>query len=248
MNNTATTKPWYKHWWGVLIAICIWPFFLVWLMWRKGNKTGIVGKLAGSVGIVVLAIIVIVAIASATKQGANSTNNVASTTPKPVAPKSVVKAQPKTAATATVIAKLNRASVPVLSPVLTDFEGQMANGQSYATQPNAADANSAYHKWALNEEDAENVSNNKEQVAAYNKADNMYYDAHVTAPNALSSWDTDAGDIPGDMSNWADAEYSVLVDQMLNSNSLSSDQATAKTDLANYQTDLAKAQVDIQKL
>lgn len=28
-------KVWYKQWWGVILAICIWPFFLTWYVWAK---------------------------------------------------------------------------------------------------------------------------------------------------------------------------------------------------------------------
>ena len=30
-------KPWYRHWWGVILAICIWPFLLLWYAWAKAK-------------------------------------------------------------------------------------------------------------------------------------------------------------------------------------------------------------------
>ncbi len=41
-------KPWYKKWWGVLVVICIWPFFLIWYAWAK-SRWSQGGKIAATV-------------------------------------------------------------------------------------------------------------------------------------------------------------------------------------------------------
>lgn len=32
---SVTKKPWHKKWWGVLILLGIWPYFLAWWAWTK---------------------------------------------------------------------------------------------------------------------------------------------------------------------------------------------------------------------
>ncbi len=51
MNHTPS-KPWYKHWWGIILAILLWPIFLTWLVWSK-EHWHTVGKIAATTGIVI---------------------------------------------------------------------------------------------------------------------------------------------------------------------------------------------------
>lgn len=383
MSNQTQTKQWYQHWWGVILAILIWPFFLLWFIWAKSTKPKPF-KAAGTVGIVVLALIIFVAVLSKTptstnvsneqpisldslnskaaailasstvrteqqmsqgqadatqnnplsknsafeKWGATVKNNTDSNTDnaynqasaiytsanKPIPAElsawkkdnfaaysdiglwqfdeasnlispstsdqstatsdysaykaAIAKAigdikqlspdatvtQPSSSnaaptQTPTVsIATLNAQAVPILTPVLADFEQQMSQGQADATQSDAGDVSSAFHVWEQNETDKQNVTNGKEEVTAYNKADNAYYDAHQSAPTALNNWSSDAGNLPGDMSEWANAEEMVAEDQVTGSSSLSSDQKTAANDLQTYNNDLAKAKADLAQL
>lgn len=164
--------------------------------------------------------------------------------------KTITKTTAKPIATTPTVsmATLNAEAVPILTPVLADFQSQMATGQADAQLSNAGDINSAFHVWETNEGDKQNVANNKEYSNAYNKADNNYYNANQTAPAALNNWDSDAGNLPGDITQWADAEETVAQDHVTGSSSLASDQQTAATDLQNYQTDLSKAQADLEQL
>lgn len=146
------------------------------------------------------------------------------------------------------LAALNAQAVSLFNPVMADLEQQMAIGQADAQESNAGNVNSAFHAWETNESDKQNVANNNEVTKAYNSADNAYYSAHQTAPNALNNWDNDAGNLPGDISGWANAEQTVLGDEVMGSSSLSSDQKAATTALQQYQSDLAKAKADIQQL
>lgn len=146
------------------------------------------------------------------------------------------------------IASLNAKAVALFNPVMADLEQQMTTGQADAQQNNAGNVNSAFHTWETNETDKQNVTNNSEVTKAYNTADNAYYNAHQTAPNALNNWDNDAGNLPGDISTWASAEQVVVGDQVTGSSTLSSDLKTAANDLQQYQNDLAKAKADTQQL
>ena len=146
------------------------------------------------------------------------------------------------------LAALNAQAVSLFNPVMADLEQQMATGQADAQQSNAGNVNSAFHAWETNESDKQNVANNNEVTKAFNTADNAYYAAHQTAPNALNNWDNDAGNLPGDISGWASAEQTVLGDEVMGSSSLSSDQKAATTALQQYQSDLVKAKADIQQL
>jgi len=50
--NHTPSKPWYKHWWGIILAILLWPIFLTWLVWSK-EHWHTVGKIAATTGIVI---------------------------------------------------------------------------------------------------------------------------------------------------------------------------------------------------
>ena len=34
-ESTQKKKVWYKKWWGILIVLAIWPYFLLWYVWAK---------------------------------------------------------------------------------------------------------------------------------------------------------------------------------------------------------------------
>jgi len=380
---SVNNKPWYSKWWGVILAILIWPFFLLWFIWGKSSK-GKIFKLATTIGVVILALIVFGALLANTPKPASNVSNkqplsltslntkVASllaaattrteqqmstgqsdatqsnplssgsafetwrkivekttdsntdnaynqavalyaTNKKPVpavlaswkkdnfaaysdigiwefdevtnlispstsdqstatsdynaykgdlskaiadikqlSPSTTVaqatssNSAPTQTPTAS-IASLNAQTVPILTPVITDYEQLMAQGQSYAQQPNAGDASSAFHSWYNQVTDTQNVADGKVAVNAYNKADNMYYNAHQSAPDALNNWDSDAGNVFSDISSWAYDEWSVLVDQVTSSPT-SSGQQTVNQDMQHYQSDLAKAKADINQL
>jgi glucan phosphoethanolaminetransferase (alkaline phosphatase superfamily) len=36
-GDEASRKSWYKKWWGILIVICIWPYFLIWYAWARSR-------------------------------------------------------------------------------------------------------------------------------------------------------------------------------------------------------------------
>ena len=190
---------------------------------------------------IAVVVIIIIAVSIGSKPKAKP---VAST-----APKQTTQTATKTTQTPTVsLATLNAQSVSDLTPVLTDFEQQMATGQADAQQNNAGDVNSAFHAWETNEQDKQNVANNHEYSTAYNKADNAYYNAHQTAPAALDNWDNDAGNLPGDISGWANAEEVVADDQAATGSVSTSDQQSANTALQQYKSDLAKAKADLAQL
>jgi len=52
MGTTNAKKPWYRHWWGILIALLILPFFLIWLIWTKTNWSKKVKGLA-TIGVLI---------------------------------------------------------------------------------------------------------------------------------------------------------------------------------------------------
>lgn len=37
IEENSKKSIWYKTWWGVLLVLCIWPFFLTWYVWKKTN-------------------------------------------------------------------------------------------------------------------------------------------------------------------------------------------------------------------
>jgi len=85
---TERQKPWYKQWWGIIIAICIWPFFLLWFVWIK-SKQGLPAKIAWTVIPFVLIIFGMAQLGSSSPQNNQTTNTAATTqtqpasTPKP---------------------------------------------------------------------------------------------------------------------------------------------------------------------
>ena len=139
-------KSWYKKWWGVVIVVCIWPIFLLWLVWAKSGK-GILLKLAGTVGVVVLWALSLVVLGSvlpsspSTSPTATQTKTVSTTTK---APATIPKTQPKTTTT-----EQNTSSTPKTvqppKPVLTGFGATQDEWNKTHTADPQATANSSYN-------------------------------------------------------------------------------------------------------
>jgi energy-coupling factor transporter transmembrane protein EcfT len=49
-------KPWYKRWWGFILALCIWPFFLAWFIWKK-TKWDTITRSVATVGLVLFVLL-----------------------------------------------------------------------------------------------------------------------------------------------------------------------------------------------
>jgi hypothetical protein len=52
-------QPWYKKWWGIILAVLFFPFFIIWYAWAKSNwsKNMKIGVTVGSIILIVLALI-----------------------------------------------------------------------------------------------------------------------------------------------------------------------------------------------
>jgi hypothetical protein len=233
-------KPWYKKWWGILIAIIFWPYFLIWFMWAKSKRKLPTKIIFTAIPAAVVYLIVWAFLLATGTIGQTPTTD---TTTQPAAQTT----KPATPAQTVSLDTLNANAVAALTPALTDLSGQMATGQSDASQVGASDYGSDFNKWSQNEKDSHNVTNNKNITTAYNKADNAYYSAKQTAPSALDDWDTDAGNVVSDITQWADDQEAVFGDKVSGTDS-SSDQQTLNTEYQQYQSDMAKAQADITAL
>lgn len=77
-NSERSSKPWYRKWWGILIVICIWPYFFIWYVWKKARWPKAVRIVAtAACAFVALMSIGLVAATSnpqTTKNSANSSN------------------------------------------------------------------------------------------------------------------------------------------------------------------------------
>jgi energy-coupling factor transporter transmembrane protein EcfT len=51
--NHTPSKPWYKHWWGIILAVLILPIFLIWLIWARAHWQTI-GRIVATAGIIFL--------------------------------------------------------------------------------------------------------------------------------------------------------------------------------------------------
>jgi len=80
MTGNNITKPWYKKRWGLVIAILLFPYFLLWYMWFKSKRNTTV-KIAVSILCGFFIIISLVAIANPNPQ-TKTANKVASTSTK----------------------------------------------------------------------------------------------------------------------------------------------------------------------
>jgi hypothetical protein len=247
---SKSNKPWYKKWWGIILAVIFWPYFLIWFMWAK-SKRKLPTKIISTA---ILAALVFFSawaflLASGTiGQSLPSDTSQASTNPTPATPTTQPVSQPTQQKSTVSLGTLNSEAVAALSPELTDLSSQMATGQADASQDGASDYGSSFNTWSQNEKDSQNVTNNKNVTKAYNTADNAYYNAHQTAPAALDSWNTDTGAVVSDITQWADAQETVFADQAGGDPSQSNDQQTVNTDYQQFQSDLAKAQADIQQI
>lgn len=57
LSDQIPAKPWYKQWWGVIIAVLLWPLFLPWLIWARSHWH-LLGKIAATTGIAVLIVLI----------------------------------------------------------------------------------------------------------------------------------------------------------------------------------------------
>ena len=73
-----TAKPWYKHWWGVLVALAIWPFFATWFVWKK-TKWNKVGKLGATAVVLTGVVLEFVAMAAITPPSVTVNSSTAAT-------------------------------------------------------------------------------------------------------------------------------------------------------------------------
>jgi glucan phosphoethanolaminetransferase (alkaline phosphatase superfamily) len=80
MTENNITKPWYKKRWGLVIAILLFPYFLLWYMWFKSKRNTTI-KIAVSVLCCFFIIISLVAIANPNPQ-TKTANKVAPTSTK----------------------------------------------------------------------------------------------------------------------------------------------------------------------
>ena len=51
--NHTPSKPWYKSWWGIILAVLTLPIFLIWLIWARAHWQTI-GKIAATAGVIFL--------------------------------------------------------------------------------------------------------------------------------------------------------------------------------------------------
>jgi|GEM_PF-6481907 len=103
------SKPWYKYWWGVIIAIFIWPFFLWWFIWAKSGKKVAV-KIGATVVVWVACVVALIALAAATPATPSSSTATVQTHPIST---NVTKPAPKQNAT---VPKTNTVTAPSTKP------------------------------------------------------------------------------------------------------------------------------------
>jgi len=73
IKDNKPKNEWYKSWWGIIIAILFWPYFLVWYAWAK-SKWNKATKITVTIVIVIFMLPIFVAIIS----GPTANNNTAS--------------------------------------------------------------------------------------------------------------------------------------------------------------------------
>jgi hypothetical protein len=71
-DNKLQQKEWYKRWWGIIIAILFWPYFLVWYAWAK-SKWNKATKIAITVVIAVFMLPILGAVVSGPTTQNNNT-------------------------------------------------------------------------------------------------------------------------------------------------------------------------------
>lgn len=246
------SKPWYKRWWGIILAIIVWPYFLIWFLWAKSKrrlpaKVIFTAMLVGFIYYSTWAFLEFSGFIGQTPMTDTSQASSTSTPDTTTTPAPTTQPQP-TQKPAVSLDTLRAGAVAAFTPELTDLSNQMAQGQSLTNQSDTCTIGGAFNNWSQSEQHDQNVKNNDNVTAAYNKADNAYYDAHQTAPDALNNWDSDTGNVVSDITQWADAEETVCADQVSGDPALSSDQQTADKDYKQFQSDMAKAQADIKQI
>jgi len=204
------TKPWYKKWWGILIVICIWPYFFIWFVWSK-TKWNKLAKAGATAGLIVAALIGVTIMA----QGSSTPNQPApvaktTSTPKPTPTPSstpVPKSASKTVDVSQVKASLTQGDKYTKDLFIS---GQAALGTyQYPDASSGLDAlnndpNSPAAKWSAYNQgfDATYAKASMNSHLSYNDASNAYFNANTTQPSAIDDWSTANDQTYNDISTW----------------------------------------------
>ena len=128
----STMKPWYKKWWGIILAILIWPLFLIWYAWAKSSWGK--GLKIGATALGFLGAMVSVAMASSSPTTPTNTKTVTqATTP------SVPTTQAAPASQASPTAQATKQPTPAPTPkptpaptVPAEYKSALSQADSYA--------------------------------------------------------------------------------------------------------------------
>ncbi len=247
-GKTSQSKPWYKKWWGILIVVCIWPYFFIWFVWSK-TKWNKLAKAGATAGFVIAAVIS----ASVLTQGSSTPNQpapIAKTTPAPT-PHSTPSATQVSKPVATPkqkpavsVASLNAQAVPLLTKETDSYEQLYNNVVVAANKPDAQNSTSDFHQlW----DDIEHTTKYDSSTAVYNQASNLYFSANQQQPGSIDDWNGDIQQVYSDIVATTDDQFRLFADQVTG-NSTDSDQTKFTQDNTAYKSDLAKARADIKQL
>ncbi len=231
-NQPSQNKPWYKQWWGILIVICILPYFFIWYIWSKTHWNKF-AKVAGTAGLAIVALIGIIVMVSISSDHSTQSTQAATapSTSKPQTP-------------TTSLAALKAQALPILTAATDDQSTLMKNIQAAAAQPNAGTSTSTFHQFW---DDMEHSVKYDTSHASLLKVDTLYSNANQTTPDGASTWEADSGQVYTDIQSWTNDQQLVFADTATN-NDQSVNQAKVNADSKAYETDLAKTRADINQL
>lgn len=254
-QHTRQNKPWYKKWWGIILAIIIWPFFLTWFTWSK-TKWRKLAKVGATLAISIASLISLSVMAAGQPQPVDTPKSVASTQsssnnskPATQPAKTTPTSTPKTTTPAPTsqptvsLATLESQGKATLTTATKRFEDYYAKVQSDAAQSDAANSSSAFNNDKWNSD----LTPLNQATKDYNTVSNSYYNAHQTQPASLDTWNTDSQQVYTDTNNWVRDEWQLLTDQT-QSNPTDNDQVKVDADVQVYNSDLAKTNTDINQL
>ncbi|HKU18880.1 MAG TPA: hypothetical protein VJP80_06440 [Candidatus Saccharimonadales bacterium] len=255
-QHTSQSNPWYKKWWGIILAIIIWPFFLTWFVWSK-TKWRNLAKVGATLGIGIASLMSLSVMAAGQPTPVDTPKTVSSTqsssnTTKPAKQTTTPTTQTQASKTTTSIptpqptvslATLEAQGKVTLTGATKRFEDYYAKVQSDATQSDAANSSSAFNNDKWNSD----LTPLNQGTTDYNTVANSYYNAHQIQPDSLDNWNTDSQQVYTDTTNWIRDEWQLLADQT-QSNPTDSDNTKVSADEQAYDADLAKTKADINQL
>lgn len=130
-TQNSRKKEWYKHWWGVIIAIIILPVFAIWYVWAK-SKLNTTNKWVMTGLIIIFTIIISVSNDSSDKKKETTENQPKTNTPQVQETKAEVQLSPEEIAEKEAEEKVKQEAEDKAKNIPAEYKSALYQATSYA--------------------------------------------------------------------------------------------------------------------